>query len=108
MTELIWREMYQLFTMFYCGLAVMFLFEVRNKVTDSLRGHKRLSIFVYFLSWLAGGFLFCQYLYRGAHGKLSVYGIVAFAAGLILWKKFIYGIIDTGKTHEKQDKKEKD
>lgn len=118
MTELIHRELYQVFIMFYCGLAVMIVFSVRDSVMELCRRNRRLSAAVYFASWLCAAFLFCQFLYRGSHGVLTVYGILSFSAGIFLWKKAICVILFPGRLSARQmdrdfygdeeDEKEKD
>ena len=65
----------------------------------------RVSIFIYFGSWLCAAFLFCQFLYKGSHGVITLYGIFSLCAGVLLWKKVIYGIIiDRGNNYEEEDK----
>ncbi len=107
MTALIQRELFQLFIMFYCGLALMLIFEVRDTVMRRLGVKSRASIFIYFGSWLCAAFLFCQFLYKGSHGVITIYGIFSLCAGILLWKKVIYGIIiDRGNNYEEEEKRE--
>ena len=107
MTALIQRELFQLFIMFYCGLAMMMIFEVRDTLMRRFGVKSRVSIFIYFGSWLCAAFLFCQFLYKGSHGVITLYGIFSLCAGVLLWKKAIYGIIiDRGNNYEEEDKRE--
>lgn len=108
MTELIQRELYQVFIMFYCGLAVMIVFSVRDSVTALCRNNRRLSAAIYLSSYLCAAFLFCQFLYRGSHGVLTFYGIVSFGAGILLWKKGICGILFPEKLSVLAEKKDRD
>ncbi len=102
MTELISRELYQVFIMFYCGLAVMIVFTVRDSLIGLYGKNRRLKAVIYLGFWLCAAFLFCRFLYRGSHGVLSVYGILSFGAGILLWKKGICGILFHGILSERQ------
>lgn len=104
MTELIHRQLFELFIMFYCGMAMMMIIEARNKCMKIFGKTSRLSLAIYFGSWLCVAFLFSQFLYRCAYGVLSIHGMIAAAVGIVLWKKVIYGIIDAGNEYEKKEK----
>ncbi|MEE0742001.1 MAG: spore cortex biosynthesis protein YabQ [Emergencia sp.] len=93
MTALIKAELIQLLIMFYCGLAIMMVFTVRDRFIARCARYKRLCILIYLGSWLCAAFLFSHFLYRGSHGVVTMYGILAMAAGILLWKKAICGII---------------
>lgn len=93
MTALIQRELTQIFIMFYCGMAVMLVFTVRDTVMKQLSGKPRIAGVIYFGGWLCAAFLFTQFLYRASHGVVTLYGILSMAAGILLWKKCIYDII---------------
>ena len=93
MTELIQKEVFQLFVMFYCGLAVMLLFTGRDQLIKRCGSHKRAAAAIYFGTWICAGFLFYEFVYRASHGVLTVYGLLAMGAGIFLWKKVICGIL---------------
>ena len=115
MTTLIRNEMWEMFYMLYAGLAVMLLFSVRNEIMNRCRRYERLCKCIYLLFWILAAFLFSQFLYRASYGAMSWYGLAAFGAGMILWKKVFCGILnqkDTvqiyngDKKDEKKDKRE--
>ncbi len=93
MTALIQRELADLFIMFYCGLAIMLVFTGRDRLMERCGSRRRLSLAVYFLSWICAAFLFGRFLYRASRGVVTVYGLLAMGAGILLWKKIICGII---------------
>ena len=93
MTALIQRELFQLFIMFYGGMALMLLFTGRDSLMRRCGTHKRLAAAIYFGSWICASFLFYRFLYRASHGAVTVYGLLAMAAGIFLWKKVICGIL---------------
>ncbi len=93
MTELIQRELFQLFIMFYCGLALSLLFSARDRLMARCGTRRRLQLAIYFGFWIFASFLFYRYVYRASHGVLTVYGICAMLTGVFLWKKVVYGIL---------------
>lgn len=93
MTPLIKAELFQLLIMFYCGLAIMMIFTVRDRLCKRWHRYKRLGVFLYLGSWLCAAFLFSHFLYRGSHGVVTVYGLLSMTAGILLWKKWICGIM---------------
>ncbi len=93
MTALIQRELFQLFIMFYGGISLMLLFAGRDRLMVRCGNHKRLSAAVYFSAWICASFLFYRFAYRASHGTVTVYGLLAAAAGIFLWKKVICGIL---------------
>lgn len=93
MTALIQRELFQLFIMFYGGISLMLLFAARDRLMVRCGNHKRLSAAIYFGTWICGSFLFYRFLYRASHGAVTVYGLLAAAVGIFLWKKVICGIL---------------
>lgn len=93
MTFQIKSELLELLIMFYCGMAIMLTFELRDRLIKRASAYRRLSYVIYLGSWVCGGFLFCQFLYRGSHGVVTLYGILSMIAGILLWKKIFYGIM---------------
>ena len=93
MTELIQRELLQFLIMFYCGLAIMLLFEGRDQIIRRCGNRKRLAASVYLGMWICAAFLFWKFLYRASHGVLTIYEMIAVGAGILLWKKVICGIL---------------
>ena len=102
MTELMSREMQELFYMFFGGIAVMLLFSVRTQLCTRCRQYQRLRRFLYLIFWVFGGFLFYQFAYKGAYGLVSWYSLLAFGAGIILWKKIFCDIMTLYDTAQKQ------
>lgn len=93
MTAQIGRELFQLFIMFYCGMAVMFVFAVRDVLIRRVGKGSRAGKFIYLCGWICAAFLFGQFLYKGSHGVITLYGILSMTAGILLWKKYLYGIM---------------
>ena len=94
MTELMQREMQEIFYMFYGGLSIMMVFLVRDTLVQRCRKYQRVKGFLYLFFWVVAAFLFCQFLYQGAYGVISWYGLLAFGSGIILWKKVFCGILN--------------
>lgn len=95
MTDLIQSQLRIIFIMGYCGLTSGLIIDVFSLfIKRFLKGHKictaAAKIFcAIVIAFLAGEFVFyCQ------NGKLSFCVWAAFFAGLWLWRKFFYGIID--------------
>lgn len=103
MTALIEREVYELFMMFYCGLSVMLLFTAGEKVIERCGGRRILCGTLYLGMWICASFLFSEFLYSASRGVVSLHGLVAAGAGILLWKKVICGILLPSK-REKADK----
>ncbi len=101
MTALLQREMQEVFYMFYCGLAVMVLFYLRDIAIRRWKQHKKICQAVYLLSWLWSAFLFCSFSYQASYGVINWYGLLSFGCGIILWKKWICGILNLNKTAQK-------
>ncbi len=93
MTALIQRELTELFIMFYCGLAIMVLFTGRDRLMERCGTRRRLAVVIYFGTWLCAAFLFSQFLYHASHGVVTLYGLLSMGAGILLWKKYICGIM---------------
>jgi len=94
MTDLIHREMEEVFFMVSGGISVAIVSQACRVILAQLRNARRLYIFTYLFSWLCVSYLFCQFLYQGSYGKISWYTLPAFALGCILWKKGFCGIIN--------------
>lgn len=105
MTELINIQISEIFIMLYSGFSIMLIFETRNRIINTLCKNKRISIFVYLCSWLLASYVFYKFLYKATYGVLSPQGIAATLVGILLWKKFIYGIIDTDKVRNEKEVK---
>lgn len=94
MTDLMYREMEELFYMVTGGMAVMMIFDGKTKVFARLKPWKRLYAVGYLSFWVFASYLFCQFLYEGSYGVISWYTLPAFACGCILWKRGICGILN--------------
>lgn len=101
MTHLIQSQLQEIFYMFCCGIAMMFVFLARDGIIARVRNHRRLHIFLYLFFWLAASFLFCEFLYAASYGRISWYSLAAFAMGCILWKKGFCDIINLYETAQK-------
>lgn len=95
MSELIRHQLYEIFTMLYCGMAIMLIFDVRKRITVKFRGNKRISVFVYLFSWAAAAFMFHRFVYCASCGRITVAGLAAMALGMLLWKKTVCDIINS-------------
>lgn len=102
MTDLIKSEAYEIFIMFYAGLTIMLIMELKNMICNRYRIEGRLNVFVELFTWLIAAYLFGSFSFYCAYGRISAYGIVATLAGVLLWKKCLYGILDTGKEYAKE------
>ena len=102
MTDLMGRETQVLFYMFFGGLTIMMLFYIRNFCLMKWRRHPRWCVSFYLFAWIIAAKVFWEFCYRGSWGVLSWYGLMAFALGMILWKKRIYVILKLDVTENKQ------
>ena len=101
MTDLMHREMEEVFYMITGGMAVMMVFGAKDLVLNRVKAYRRLYGFLYLCFWLFASYLFCAFLYRGSYGVISWYTLPAFAGGCILWKKGFCGILNLYETAQK-------
>lgn len=94
MTDLIGRELHTCGIMFCCGAAVMLVFMAGNVLAARCGKRRRAGRAVYLCGWLCAGYLFSEFLYTASRGVISIHGILAMAAGILLWKKIVCGIIN--------------
>lgn len=97
------RELQELYYMFFCGIAIMWIFSVRDRIVWLLRSYKRAADLTYLLFWLFAAYLFCQFLYQASYGVMSWYSFLAFGAGCMLWKKAFCDIITLNETVQKHN-----
>ena len=93
MTDLIRTEAYEIFIMFYAGLAIMMIMELKNMLCNGYELNGRLRVFIELFTWLLAAYLFGSFAYACAYGRMSLHGIGATIVGAVLWKKYLYGII---------------
>lgn len=103
MTALIERELHEVFLMFYCGLSMMMLFTAGQRIIDRCRERRMLCRIIYLGMWICASFLFSRFLYSASRGVISLHGLLAAGAGILLWKKVICGILLPSKK-ENRDK----
>lgn len=103
MTELMQREMQELFYLFFGALAVMLLFFVRDILCNRVSHYRNLRRSLYLCFWILASFLMYQFAYRGAYGAVSWYSLAVFGLGIILWKKVLCDIITLYDTVQKQN-----
>ena len=93
MTELMQREVQELFYLFAAGLSVGFLFQIRDYVCRRSGRYLRVRHSLYLTFWVFASFLAYQFAYQGAYGVINWYSLLAFGVGMILWKNRLCDII---------------
>lgn len=94
LTDLIKEQAGQCVVMFGAGIAFMFFFQLCSLASKRIALNKWLRAGIELIFWLATAVMISQFLYYCAYGSLSLHTGVAFGAGVLLWKKFFYGIMD--------------
>lgn len=95
MTDLIQSQLKTIFVMGYCGLTAGLIIDVfRLFARRFLKGKKIGDFMVKILCCIVIAFLIGEFSFYCQNGKLSFSGAVVFFAGLWLWRKFFYGIMN--------------
>ncbi len=98
MTELMNRQIHEIYIMFFCGISIMLIFMARDFLMSYCQ-RKRIKYFLYISSWMIAGFLFWRFLYCSSYGRVSLPGLISMLVGILLWKNLIYGIISSPMTY---------
>lgn len=90
--------------MFCAGVLVESLWQLKNrakcrfcrKKEDALKANEKIATyrrmwlresFIEGAFWISAAVILCKFLYYGAFGRLTLYSVAGFFAGLLLWKK---------------------
>lgn len=106
MTELIRNQGMDLFYMFYAGLAIMLVMETKYMCQHKFNISKWFTIFSDIGTWILVAFLVSGFLYYCDYGKITWHSSMALLIGVVVWKKFFYGIIDKGSEDAKEKRKD--
>ncbi len=96
-TELIKEQTIQCFVMGGAGIAFMLFYQICSFLSRQAPANKWIRAALELLFWFLAAIMLWQFLYYCAYGSLSIHTIAAFGAGVLLWKRFFYGIIIPGK-----------
>ena len=96
MTSFIKGEIIDIIIMIYAGFAIMLIFETKKSIAKKLGFSRRVSIDIDIACYVFSGILAGNFLYYCSYGKVTIHSILALITGVLLWKKFLYGIIDKG------------
>jgi len=93
LTDLIKEQGYQCLILFGAGVAFMIVWQLCSLAVNTLKIQKWMRIPLEIVFWIITTFMVSEFLYYGTYGSFAIHTIVAFAAGVFLWKKCFYGII---------------
>ena len=106
MTELIKSQLCVSIVMTYCGLAAALIYDFFTLFIKRIVKKSKVSkIIIRIFGYLVIGMLAADFLMYCQNGKVTFLGLVCFAFGLWLWRKFFYGIIDIGEKDEQKGEK---
>lgn len=94
MTDLMHREIEEVFYMVMGGMTTMMVIDALHVIWEKVKRYRRVYVFIYLGSWIVIANVFCTFLYQGSYGIISWYTLPVFAIGCILWKKGICGILN--------------
>ena len=94
LTELIKEQAMQCAVMTGAGITVMILYQLFTCFCHMVKAGPRAAAVMEVIFWCGAAFVAYRFLYYCAFGRLSFHSAAAFTAGVLLWKKFIYDIID--------------
>ncbi len=101
LTDLIKEQALQCGVMMGAGVAFMLFYRICSVCCRAMKLNKWIRAGLELFFWLAAAVMLSQFLYYCAQGSLSVHTAAAFAAGVLLWKKFFCGIISS-QNHSKE------
>ncbi len=104
MTELIRSQLTIIAVMLSCGIAGGLIHSVFASFEEIKKMKRWGRIFTENLYFLSMGFLYSEFTFYCANGKLSFLGLVSFVMGLRLWKTFFCGILFVGEDNEERQK----
>jgi spore cortex biosynthesis protein YabQ len=91
--QLIKDQAFEFVIMLWAGMIVMLFFDIFIMIKNKRKVRKGISFIQDILFWIFASLLTSAFLYYASYGQLSVHAFIAFGVGVILWKKFFYGII---------------
>lgn len=93
--QLIKDQIFEFVIMLCAGMAIMLFYDIYNLIKSKTKPRNSISFIQDILFWLFASILTSSFLYYSSFGRLSVHAFIAFVAGVALWKKFFYGIINS-------------
>ena len=93
LTALIKEQAYECLVMFGCGLAFMIMWQVCSFFSRRWKIRTWVRILLEIGFWLVVAAVVSEFLFYCSYGKISVHSIIAFGAGLLLWKHRFYDIM---------------
>ena len=95
MTELVRSQLNIFFVMTAGGIAAGLVLDVFRTFARMRRLGKVMAAVMELAAWIGAGFMLSEFFYYCDNGKVSFEGIASIIAGLLLWKKFFCGILET-------------
>ena len=95
MTELVRSQLNIFFVMTAGGMAAGLVLYVFRTFARMRRLGKVMAAVVEISAWIGTGFMLSEFFYYCDNGKVSFEGIASIIAGLLLWKKFFCGILES-------------
>lgn len=94
MTDLIRSQAGIIVIMTYCGLTSYLVYDFFTLfINRFIKKNKAARVSARLFGYIIIGILAADFSMYCQNGKLSFTGLVCFAAGLLLWRRFFYGII---------------
>ena len=90
---LIIDQSFEFVIMLFAGMTIMLFYDIFVKVKGRIKPRKGISFAEDVLFWLFAALLTSAFLYYCSYGRLSFHALIAFGAGVVLWKKFFCGTI---------------
>ncbi len=95
MTELIKNQAVVIVVMTYCGLCAYLIYDFFTLFINRFAGNsKAAKLLIRILGYVVIGILTVDFSMYCQNGKITFTGTACFAAGLWLWRKFFYDIIN--------------
>lgn len=94
MTNLIQSQLGVIIVMTYCGLTSGLIYEFFTLfIMRFIKKNKIMQIVVRMFGYIVIGMMAADFMMYCQNGKITFTGMVCFVFGLLLWRKFFYGII---------------
>lgn len=91
LTDLIILQAKAVAVMFCAGVLVGSLWQLKKYAKHRLS--RRAKVIIEIAFWICAAIAISRFLYYCAFGRLTLYSVIGFFAGLILWKKLCCGIL---------------
>ncbi len=93
LTELIILQAKAVFAMFCAGVIVETMWQLKNYAKSKVLLKNKNIIILEGMFWLITSVVFSKFLYYSTFGRITLYTVIGFLTGLLLWKKICCAII---------------